>query len=108
MPKCSRCECAELLPSNGPWWLGRVCAQLFNVAQCAKCKRYVNGCSGRPVLPLVYATLTTQSIGIILIVVLGCIGELRGGSIELWFGIPLVLFLGLSCAWVLWIARTQH
>jgi hypothetical protein len=41
-------------------------------------------------------------------VVLGCIGQSRGGSIELWFGVPFVLFFALSCMWVLWIARTHH
>lgn len=88
--------------------MGCTLARLFSVVQCAKCKRYVNMYSGRPILPLFYATLAAQSIGIILIVVLASIGPLRGGATESWFGVPFVLFWGLSCVWVLWIARTHR
>lgn len=104
MTTCSNCGSADVLDTKGPWWMGRTLARLYNVVQCAECKRYINKCSGQPVLPLACATLAAQSVGVIFIVVLGCIGE----SIELWFGIPFVLFFGLSCIWVLWIARTHH
>ena len=74
MTTCSKCGSTDVLATKGPWWMGRTLARLFNVVQCAKCKRYVNKGFGRPILPLACATLAAQSIGIVLIVVLASIG----------------------------------
>lgn len=108
MTTCSKCGSTDVLATIGPWWMGRTWAQLVNVVQCAKCKRFVNKCSGRPILPLVCATLAAQCIGVVLIVVLGCIGHSRGESTALWFGVPFMLFFALSCLWVLQISRRCH
>lgn len=88
--------------------MGRINGQLFNTAQCAKCRRYVNARSGRPVLPLFSAIIALQLIGVLLVVILGCVGSSLGGPVELWFGIPFIVLFGLSLAWVFWVARTHH
>ena len=88
--------------------MGRINAQLFNTAQCANCGQYVNARTGRPVLPVYNATIALQFVGVLVIVILACVGLSLGGRLELWFGIPFIVLFSLSIAWVFWISRKHH
>jgi len=88
--------------------MGRVNAQLFNVVRCRDCLRYINGRTGRPVVRLFCSIISVQLIGVLLCVVLGCVGLSRGGRVELWFGIPFVVLFCASWVMVFWVGRTHH
>jgi hypothetical protein len=108
MTTCFHCGGTEQLPTKGPWWMGRYNAQLFNVVQCKSCLRYINGRTGRPVLPLFCCIIVSQLGGVLLCMALGCVGLSLGGRTELWFGIPFVVLLCASFVMVFWVARTHH
>ena len=99
-----RCPCGGsiLLPGKGPWWMHRRTVWFFNTAQCAKCRRYVNARTGHPILALYFVIGALHLIGVLLIVILGCVGQSLGGSLELWGGIPFLVLFGLSSAFLYW------
>lgn len=108
IPTCKECGSTTLLPSDGPRWMGRLNARIFNTTRCGRCGAYVNADSGEPVLPLFRALIALQAAGVLCVLLAGCFGLSRGGSPEAWFGVPIVILFVASFAAILWVARTHH
>lgn len=88
--------------------MGRANARLFNVVRCRDCLRYINGRTGLPGLYLFVRIVSLQLFGVLLCIVLGCVGLFLGERAELWFGIPALVLFAASCVIMFWVARSQR
>ena len=85
---CSYCGYTGHWATSGPWWLGQHCTRLFNVVRCAGCFRYINGCSGRPVLLLAGSVLLLQVFGLALCVIVAQLDRHVAAALSCGLGFP--------------------